>query len=48
MKDYEKPYLDVVYLNCDVITDSCGGSSCDTLAPGSCIMGDDPGSIVDE
>ena len=41
MKDYEKPYLDVIYLNCDVITDSCGSSS-DTETPGACVIGYDP------
>ena len=49
MKKYEKPLMEVIRILADVLTDSCEGTyPCDTEGPGFCVMGYDPGSVVDE
>lgn len=42
MKEYEKPLMNVILLNGDVITDSCPDDTyeCDTEMPPVCIWGD--------
>ena len=42
MKEYEKPLMNVILLNGDVITESCPEDTyeCDSELPPICIMGD--------
>ena len=42
MKEYEKPLMDVILLNGDVITNSCPEDTypCDSEMPAICIWGD--------
>lgn len=41
MKDYEKPWMEIVCINSDVITDSCMDDyECDTEGSSVCIFGD--------
>lgn len=39
MKEYEKPWLELIYINSDVITESCPDDTyeCDIETPGFCI-----------
>ena len=41
MKDYEKPWLEIICISSDVITESCMDDyECDVEGPGFCVLGD--------
>ncbi len=49
MKNYEKPKMEVIRINDHVLTYSCEGTyPCDSEGPGFCVVGYEPGTIVEE